>query len=270
MDNRLAQLEQKTGAEFSVVILNLLEGGQIDDFANKLFNKWGVGQKGKNNGVMLLVAMQDRKARVEAGYGLEPILPDALAGRVLDEELFPAFKQGQYAQGLAQAVSRISSIIERNQPASPAERQGGKPADIIAPTLMFLLLFVAAGFAAVGAGVGTRQFFMVIWGLFFGGIAMFMAWVAGGWWGWLLLVPGTIMFVVGWHAARSSGANDLSKKRSGAGWTWMSSGLSGFVGGLGGGFGGGGFGGGGFGGGGGGFGGFGGGCSGGGGASGGW
>jgi uncharacterized protein len=85
------ELRRKTGAQFAVVTLKSLEGGQIDDFANKLFKKWGVGEKGKNNGIMLLVAMQDRKARIEVGYGLEPILPDALAGRVLDEQLFPAF-----------------------------------------------------------------------------------------------------------------------------------------------------------------------------------
>ena len=122
IDNRLSELRQRTGAQFALVTLDSLEGGQIDDFANKLFAKWGVGEKGKNNGVMLLVAIKDRKARIEVGYGLEPILPDALAGRVLDEQLFPSFKQQHYAQGLSLAVNRIAEIIERGEPAPPQPR----------------------------------------------------------------------------------------------------------------------------------------------------
>ena len=76
---------------------------------------------------MLLVAIGDRKARIEVGYGLEPILPDALAGRVLAEQLYPAFKQQRYAQGLTQAVSRIAAIVERGEPAPPEARQGERP-----------------------------------------------------------------------------------------------------------------------------------------------
>ena len=219
---------RRTGAQFALVTLPSLEGGQIDDFTNKLFAKWGVGEKGKNNGVMLLVAVQDRKARIEPGYGLEPILPDALAGRVLDEQLFPAFKQGRYAQGMTQAVNRIAEIIERGEPASPEERKGKRGIGDQTSAVLFLSLFVAAGFAVVGAGAGTRQFFLVFWGLFFGGMPMLMVLATGGWGGWLLLVPAVLMFFVGWHLARSGGAKDLARKRGGTGWTWMGSGLGGF------------------------------------------
>src|SRR5207247_10289359 len=100
-----------------------LEGGQIDDFAVKLFARWGIGEKDKKTGVLRLVGMQDRKARIEVGYGLEPILPDALAGRILDEQLFPAFKQQRYADGLTAAVNRIVEIAERNEPAPADVRQ---------------------------------------------------------------------------------------------------------------------------------------------------
>ena len=145
------QLQQKTSAQFAVVTLKSLQGGEIDDFTNKLFAQWGVGEKGKNNGLMLLVALEDRKARIEVGYGLEPILPDALAGRVLDENLFPAFREHRYAQGLTQAVARAAEIVERGVPASPADRQKRNqtsPMDRIAPTL-FLSIFVAIGFGAI-------------------------------------------------------------------------------------------------------------------------
>ncbi len=124
LEDRVFELRRKTGAQFAVVILQSLEGGQIDDFANKLFKKWSVGEKGKDNGILLLVAIEDRKARVEVGYGIEPILPDALAGRVLDEQLFPAFKRQRYAAGLNQAVSRIAEIVARGEPAQARGKKG--------------------------------------------------------------------------------------------------------------------------------------------------
>ena len=75
---------------------------------------------------MLLVAIRDRKARVEVGYGLEPILPDALAGRVLDELLFPAFKQGRYAQGLTRPFPESPRLSSAGEPASAEDRRGGR------------------------------------------------------------------------------------------------------------------------------------------------
>jgi uncharacterized protein len=162
IENRLGQLRQKTGLQFALVTLPSLEGGQIDDFANKLFAKWGVGQKGKNNGVMLLVAVKDRKARVEVGYGLEPILPDALGGRVLDEQLFPSFKQQHYAQGLAQAVNRIAEIIERGEPASPEEKTNRSPSfhySSLIPVVMVLIFLILMGWGrSRGPGNGLGGF----------------------------------------------------------------------------------------------------------------
>ncbi len=155
LEDRTIDLRRKTGAQLAVVILPSLEGGQVDDFTNKLFARWGVGQKGKNNGVMLLVAIRDRKARIEVGYGLEPILPDALAGRVLDEQLYPAFKQQRYAQGLTQAVSRIAGIVERGEPAPPeARRREVRPGERVGFALL-LSVFVAFGFGVIGAALGS-------------------------------------------------------------------------------------------------------------------
>ena len=244
----------------AVVILPSLEGGQIDDFTNKLFAKWGVGQKGKNNGVMLLVAIGDRKARIEVGYGLEPILPDALAGRVLAEQLYPAFKQQRYAQGLTQAVSRIAAIVERGEPAPPEARQGEAPHGAWVMLALVLIVFAAFGFGVIGAGLRSRRVLPVVWGAIFGGVAMFLAFFTSGLAFSLLAVFAVVMLVVGWKTAHLAKPGTLARKNWASGWNWGDFG-------YGGGFGGGGFGGGGFSGGGGGFGG---GCSGGGGASGGW
>jgi uncharacterized protein len=253
LEDRTVELRQKTGAQLAVVILQSLEGGQIDDFTNKLFAKWGVGQKGKNNGVMLLVAIRDRKARIEVGYGLEPILPDALAGRVLDEELFPAFKQQRYAQGLTQAVSRIAGIVERGEPAAPEARRGEMPHGIWV-VVTVLAVFAALGFGTIGAALRSRQVGpMVCPGAIFGGVAMFIAWLTSALAFSLLAVFAAVMLVVGWKMAHLIGPGTLARKNWASGWTWGNCSR---------GFGGGGFSGGG--------GGFGGGCSGGGGASGGW
>ena len=262
LEDQTVELRQKTGAELAVVILPSLEGGQIDDFTNKLFAKWGVGQKGKNNGVMLLVAVQDRKARIEVGYGLEPILPDALAGRVLYDQIYPAFKQQRYAQGLTQAVSRIVGIIERGEPAPPEVRRGGMRRGDGGVPILFLAIFVAVGFGALGVALGARQAGLAVWGTGFGGIPLFIAWMASGTGFAMLAVLAVVTFLIGWKMPGNFGGTNW-----GSGGTWGGSGWSG--GGFSGGFGSGGFGGGGFGGGGGG-GGFGGGSSGGGGASGGW
>ncbi len=120
--DRLKTLRRKSGAQFALVTLQSLEGGQIDDFTVRLFNRWGIGEKGKNNGVMLLVAIQDRKARIEVGYGLESILTDAQADRILKEQLFPSFKQQHYAEGLRLAVAQIAEVIENEKTVRPQRR----------------------------------------------------------------------------------------------------------------------------------------------------
>lgn len=167
LEQRCKALREKTGAQLAVVTLKSLEGGQIDDFAVKLFQRWGIGQKDKKNGVLLLVAIQDRKARIEVGYGLEPILPDALAGRILNEQLFPAFRQQRYADGLTAAVNRIAEIVEKNEPApANARANRGRTMDVLTAFLL-LGLFVAVGSFMAGFGIGSRTGVLIAMGLLF-------------------------------------------------------------------------------------------------------
>jgi uncharacterized protein len=160
LEDRCRALREKTGAQLAVVTLKSLQGGQIDDFSVKLFKRWGVGRKDERDGVLLLVAIEDRKARIEVGYGLEPILPDALAGRILTEQLFPAFKQEKYAQGLQAAVERIISIVEKNEPAKVNQQ---RPAGEAGPWVIvgFLALFVAVGAFMLGATIAKSEFRVV-------------------------------------------------------------------------------------------------------------
>lgn len=111
LEKVLKELQQKTGAQIAVVTLPSLAGGEINDFANRLFERWGIGGKDKDNGVLFIAAIQDRKTRIEVGYGLEPILPDARAGRILDEAVLPLFRQSRLGEGVVQGALSIARLI---------------------------------------------------------------------------------------------------------------------------------------------------------------
>lgn len=108
------ELQRKTGAFIAVVTLNSLEGGQIDDFSVRLFEKWGIGQKGADNGLLILAAIDDRMLRIEVGYGLEGVIPDSYSGRIRRDILNPRFRQKQYGLGLTEAVAVLSERIARD------------------------------------------------------------------------------------------------------------------------------------------------------------
>jgi uncharacterized protein len=111
----LQELEQKTTAQVIVLTINSLNGTAIEDFSLQVAEKWKLGRKGKDNGMLILFAMQDRKYRFEVGYGLEGILPDSKLGTIGRQLIVPNFKQGQYTRGIDQTVVRVASIIAESQ-----------------------------------------------------------------------------------------------------------------------------------------------------------
>ncbi len=148
LETLLTELKQKTTAELAVVTLTSLEGGEINDFANRLFERWKIGKQGKDNGVLFLVAVQDRKVRLEVGYGLEPILPDAKVGRILDEHVIPFFRANRMADGVVQGASVVAQTIAASagvaltgqipapaQPVRGGRRPGGWP-------ILWIVIFV--------------------------------------------------------------------------------------------------------------------------------
>src|SRR6516164_11458830 len=106
LENFCTIVERSTGAQIALVTIPSLEGEPIEDVANTIYRAWGVGQKGKNEGILLLLAIGDRRSRLEVGYGLEPILPDGLAGSIL-REMRPALRQKQYGEGMMAAAQII-------------------------------------------------------------------------------------------------------------------------------------------------------------------
>ena len=148
LESRIAALKQTNGAELAVVALKSLKGGEIEDFASKLFAQWGIGEKGKDNGALLLVAIEDRKMRIEPGYGLEGVLNDAKCGRILDEYVVPRFKEGNYAQGLIDGADVLLKVMGGEE--LPAEEYPE-----IGPlgTLVFFLVFALIVFLLVRSAV---------------------------------------------------------------------------------------------------------------------
>lgn len=109
----LEELEQKTTAQVAVVTVATTEPETIEGYAVKLFEKWGIGKKGKDNGVLFLIASQDRRLRIETGYGLEGALPDVLCHQIIENLVVPAFKAGEYSKGITAGVQAIVGRIAK-------------------------------------------------------------------------------------------------------------------------------------------------------------
>lgn len=107
------ELEEKTTAELTVVIIDSLEGLSVEEYANQLFRRWGIGKKDKDNGVLFLVALKDRRMRIEVGYGLEGAIPDGKAGRIRDEYIIPYFKEGDYTKGVYNGYLALAKEIAK-------------------------------------------------------------------------------------------------------------------------------------------------------------
>ena len=108
-------LEERTSAQLAVVTVKTTSPESIESYAVELFERWGIGKKDKDNGILLLVAIKDRKTRIEVGYGLEGVITDALASRIINEVMITEFKGGSFSTGLKNGATAIVSIIAENQ-----------------------------------------------------------------------------------------------------------------------------------------------------------
>lgn len=107
------ELEDKTGAQAVIVMIDSLQGSDIQTYANVLFRTWGIGQKDKNNGLLVLISMNDRKWRVEVGTSLEGAITDIYSARVMDSVVNPKFKEGNYSGGIKEAYSIFADTIAK-------------------------------------------------------------------------------------------------------------------------------------------------------------
>ena len=154
-----AKLQQATAVQIALVTIPSLEGEPIEDVANTLARAWGVGQKGTNEGILLLLAIRDRRSRLEIGYGLEPILPDGLDGSIL-REMRPALRQQQYGEAMMAAAQTLGAAIAKAKgvslDATLPRRIHATPSDSIPWPLVigavFLILWLARSGRRRGPG----------------------------------------------------------------------------------------------------------------------
>jgi uncharacterized protein len=252
LDAKLAAFEQAKGSQVAVLIVPTTQPEEIDQYSIRVVEQWKLGRAKVDDGVLLIVALNDRRMRIEVGYGLEGALPDATANRIIQQDIAPAFKRGDYYGGISTGVDRILRVIE----GEPLPEPELSPPSQGIPGLFHLLPFLFI-FAMVGSSIFRAMFGRVGGALDTGGVVGFLTWLLIGILG-ISITTGVLAFVFaaigGSGGGPRGGGSGWYSRRHGSGW--------GYPGGFGGGGGGGGFGGGGFGGGGGGFGG--------GGASGGW
>ena len=147
--NTSKNLQQKTSAQIVVVTVPTIgEDAVLEDYSLELFRQWGIGDKEKNNGVLLLIAQKERKSRIEVGYGLEGVLPDGKTGRIQDENLMPYFKNGQYDAGIINTYNALLKEVSQEydipyQPASGGQKPLAQEEDEMSwPAIIFILIIL--------------------------------------------------------------------------------------------------------------------------------
>jgi uncharacterized protein len=149
----LAGHEQTSSEQLVVVTVPNLQGLPIEDFGYQLGRHWGIGQKGEDNGALLLVAMEERKVRIEVGYGLEGRLTDAQSSVIIQQIITPAFQSGDYAMGISDGVTAILQVLGGEPLASSEPAAQEKPP--MGP-LFFILFIIVMGLIG-GGGRGGRR-----------------------------------------------------------------------------------------------------------------
>ncbi|WP_207238866.1 YgcG family protein, partial [Pseudomonas sp. FW305-62] len=152
--------EKSTGEQLVVVTLPDLQGADIADFGYQLGRYWGIGQKDKNNGALLIVARAERKLRIEVGYGLEDRLTDAQSSVIINQVITPAFKAGNFSKGISDGVSAMLVVLggnPLNEPSTVYEPRGNQESDFVARHpgifVFLVLLFILTIFVGQMFGI---------------------------------------------------------------------------------------------------------------------
>ncbi len=123
LEQKLAAIEARKGSQVAVLLVPTTQPETVEQYAIRVFDQWKLGRKGVDDGVLLLVAKNDRKLRIEVGRGLEGAIPDAFAKRIIEEEITPQFKQGNFAGGIEAGVARITKLIDGEPMPMPATKR---------------------------------------------------------------------------------------------------------------------------------------------------
>ena len=139
LESKLVAFNDSTSTQIAVVLMHSTGNYEIADYSVQLFNQWKIGQASKNNGVLILVAVDDHKVWITTGYGIEGVLPDALCKRIIDQDIVPAFRRGDYNTGLEDGINSIMSIVKGEFTADDYMKTK-KQKPVFFPFLMFLFI----------------------------------------------------------------------------------------------------------------------------------
>ena len=172
LETRLSNFEAKTKHQFALLIVPNMGGLPIEEYAIKVAEAWRLGDKQRDDGLLMVVAQQERKMRIEVGYGLEGEIPDAIAARIVRDVLRPAFQRGQYAYGVAAAFDQLIRVAGGDGEAAPQQpvsqsRPHSSGSGGIPFFLVIIVLFVIINLVTGGFSRRRRGFFGPIGG--FGG-----------------------------------------------------------------------------------------------------
>ncbi len=253
LETDLSDFEKQTGNEIAVVTVENMGGSDIESYAVKLFEQWKIGKKGNDNGLLLLVAKEERELRIEVGYGLEPYITDGRAGEIIRNQITPEFKKGNYETGITAGVEQLKKYIADKDIAPKESNISVGSALKYSKGITILFIFLISLLSYIAGYLGRTK---AIWpggvlGMVLGGIVGIIIWSVAG-----MVIGAVFIGLIGLFFDWILSKNYQTRKSKGLSTGWWTSG-GGFK--SGGGWGGGG-----------GFGGFGGGSSGGGGASGRW
>ena len=142
IEQKLVAFDDTTSTQIAIVTMQNIGPYEIADYSQKLFDKWGIGRAGKNNGALILVAIENRKVWISTGYGLEPTLTDALSKRIVENSLKPAFKAGAYAAGLDAATTDIMKVVSGEYTAEPRKKRGKGVSAVFIVVLIIAVLII--------------------------------------------------------------------------------------------------------------------------------
>ncbi len=190
IEARLESLEQSQGSQIVVLTVPTLNGEPIEDFGIRVAEAWKIGRQGVDDGILLLVAHNDRRMRVEVGYGLESVVPDVYARRILDNIIAPRFREGDFGGGVDAGVGALITLVEGGDLPAPAPAQTGSGIDPSGFPVLFLLGFFSLNLLRIRGAMGwLPYFFMMPFWYFIPRIAVGMPWAWVFFLGWVIGYP---------------------------------------------------------------------------------
>ena len=216
LDGRLAALETKKGSQVALLLVPTTQPETVEQYAIRVFDQWKLGRKGVDDGVLLIIAKNDRRLRIEVGRGLEGAIPDAYAKRIIDEDIAPHFRQGDFYGGISAGVDRIAKLVDGEPmppPAQRAKRRDSRDSDSFWNSdHVWMVLIVAVVLAHMLQSVLGRLAGSGLAGIIAAGIAFFVAGVA------MAAVAGIAVFIISLFSGLA-GSGWSSGGYSGGGWS---------------------------------------------------